>query len=58
MQLENGTIITKKPHTHEANDINFINNELKTQFRSVLVERAKSETNQLKSIYDRVGKRF
>ncbi|KAF0686980.1 MULE domain-containing protein, partial [Aphis craccivora] len=49
--LENGTVLTKKPHTHQGNDINYINAELKKQFRSVLVERAKMETNPLKYIY-------
>ncbi|KAF0724862.1 RING-type domain-containing protein, partial [Aphis craccivora] len=52
IMLENGTVITKKPHTHEGNDIGSINIDLKKQFRSVLVERAKNETKPLKSIYD------
>jgi len=56
--LENGTVVTKKPHTHEGNDINFTNNELKNQFRSVLVERAKLETKTLKTIYDEESIRY
>lgn len=52
IKLEDGTVITKKPHTHEPNDNNFINIGLKKQFRSILVERSKLETIPLKVIYD------
>lgn len=50
--MANGTVITKKPHTHQGNDIDSINIDLKKQFRSVLVDRARNETKPLKSIYD------
>ncbi|XP_029340925.1 uncharacterized protein LOC115033085 [Acyrthosiphon pisum] len=52
IKLKNGTVVTKKPHRHEGNDIGSVNTDLKKQFRSVLVERAKLETKPLKSIYD------
>lgn len=56
--LANGTVITKKPHTHEGNYINSINIDLKKQFRRVLVERARNETKPLKTIYDEESIRY
>jgi len=56
--LEDGTIVTKKTHTHEGNDIGSVNTNLKKQFRSVLLERAKLETKPLKSIYDEESIRY
>lgn len=52
VKLVDGTIVTKKPHTHESNDFQFYNQNLKKQFRNILINRAKVETVSLKSIYD------
>jgi len=56
--LENGTVVTKKTHTHKGNDIDFVNTDQKKQCRSVLVERAKLETKPLQFIYDEESIRY
>lgn len=52
IKLWDGIIVSKKPHSHGPNDDNFQSNEIKKHFRTALVNRAKAETNSLKSIYD------
>ncbi|XP_060855076.1 uncharacterized protein LOC132932730 [Metopolophium dirhodum] len=52
IQMENGTIIAKKAHTHEAHGPMFNEQEVIKRFRSTLVERSKTETTPLKVIYD------
>jgi len=52
IQLENGTIIIKKPHSHLGNSEAFNCMKVKKNFRGVLVDRAKSETKSLIEIYN------
>lgn len=50
--MEDGTIVTKKAHTHEAHGPMFNEQEAIKRFRSSLIERSKTETTPLKVIYD------
>ncbi|XP_022180935.1 uncharacterized protein LOC111041083, partial [Myzus persicae] len=52
IQLENGTIIPKKVHTHLAYGPTFNQQQLIKHFRTTLIERSKTETKALKVIYD------
>lgn len=52
VKLVDGTFVAKKCHTHDPYDDNFNLNETKNIFRGILLDRAKSETNTLRSIYD------
>ncbi|CAI6376517.1 unnamed protein product [Macrosiphum euphorbiae] len=52
VQLENGTIKHNKPHTHGPYGEMFNQQEAKNVFRGTLIERSKTETLGLRSIYD------
>jgi len=52
VQLEDGTIRHNKPHTHEPFVEVFNEQEAKNVFRGTLIERSKTETLGLRSIYD------
>ncbi|XP_060836259.1 uncharacterized protein LOC132918918 [Rhopalosiphum padi] len=50
--MENGTIITKNPHTHLAYSPMFNEQQVTKRFRTTLIERSKTETTAHKVIYD------
>jgi len=52
MKLEDSTIVKNKPHTHEAYCDMYTQKQMKQNFRSTLVERSRTETIALRSIYD------
>lgn len=52
IQLENGTIIANKDHTHLAYGPTFNVQQITKRFRTSLIERSKTETTPLKIIYD------
>ncbi|CAI6353495.1 unnamed protein product [Macrosiphum euphorbiae] len=52
IQLENGTIIPNKDHTHLAYGPTFNKQQLIKRLRTTLIERSKTETKALKVIYD------
>jgi len=52
MKLEDGTIVENKPHTHETYCDMYTQKQMKQNFRSTLVERSRTETIALRSIYD------
>lgn len=58
VQLENGTIVTNKRHTHEAHCQEFQELETKNNFRKTLIERSKLEMIDLKVIYDQEAIRY
>jgi len=53
-----GPIVPKKAHTHDAFGPEYQELETKNIFRTTLVERAKSETLELKVIYDQEAIRY
>ncbi|CAI6370943.1 unnamed protein product [Macrosiphum euphorbiae] len=52
IKLANGTFVVKKGHSHDPYDSNFNVNQMKKTFRGILLDRAKSEKNPLRVIYD------
>lgn len=57
VQLEDGTIVAKKPHRHDAHGQNYNALEQKKIFRNALVDRAKNEFTTLRVIYDEEANR-
>jgi len=54
----NGPIVPKKTHSHDAYGPEYHELETKNIFQSTLVERARSETIELKVIYDQEAIRY